>query len=372
VAGFAAGATPVEIVAGMCAGAIAVAAKAASSLAALHFARAHLEALVRGITYKDARAFERAGSTNVAVLSARGTVLMGEPEIVAVDCLGAVDRERVLSLAAGAEAISSHPFAMAVLRSARTRGIRPDPVRNATVHMGLGVTAVASTGERVVVGGRAIMLQEKIGVAVTDARVSALEAQGRSVLLVALGDRLVGVIALQDGLRPGARAAVQKLLDAGIEPVLLSGEARDTCETIGRALDIEHVRPEVHPADRGAEVRALAEGGSVVAVVGYPSGDDMALGAANVAVAMGSAGSSPGEWAVSLAGDDVRDAAFALAIPHAARDRARVAIALAAGPGFVALLAIVFGVAPLVSAPLAAFLGAVAAAVHGRDSQAAP
>jgi cation transport ATPase len=368
IAAFAANATPVEIVAAMCAGATAFAAKAAASLVGLHFARAHLQALGHGITYKDARAFERAASANIAVLSARGTVLLGEPEIVAVEPEGAFEVERVLSLAAGAETASTHPFAAAVLRAARTRGVRADHVRNATVHAGLGVTASASTGERLVVGGRAIMLEEKIGVAVVDARVSELEGQGRSVLLVALGDRIVGLIALQDGLRAGARAAVQRLLDARIEPVLLSGEARETCETLGRALDIEHVRPEVLPAERGAEVRALSEGGSVVAVIGHPAGDDAALGAADVAVAMGAAGSTPGEWAVSLAGDDVRDAALALAIPRAARDRSRAAIALGAIPGLLALLAIGFGIAPLPVAPLAALVGALAAAVHAREA----
>ena len=258
---FAAGATPAEVLAAMSAAAIAFGAKALVSIAGLHYARAHLQALGSGITYKDPRAFERAGAANIAVLSARGTVLLGEPEIVAVEPIGAGRRDaeagdegdddvaRVLSLAAGAETASTHPFAAAILRAARTRSARPDHVRNATVHAGLGVTALASTGERLVVGGRAIMLAEKIGVAVADGRVTELEAQGRSVLLVALGDRLTGLIALQDGLRAGARAAVQRLLDARIEPVLVSGEARDTCETIGRALDIEHVRPAVLPAE---------------------------------------------------------------------------------------------------------------------------
>jgi Cu+-exporting ATPase len=335
-----------------------------------------------GITYKDPRAFERAGATNIVVLSARGTVLMGEPEIVAIDPVGSAGRAsdrreaeadtsddvaRVLSLAAGAETASTHPFAAAVLRAARMRGVRADHVRNATVHAGLGVTALASTGERLVVGGRAIMLEEKIGVAAADGRVTELEAQGRSVLLVALGDRLVGLIALQDGLRAGARAAVQRLLDARIEPVLVSGEARDTCETIGRALDIEHVRPEVLPPDRGAEVRALAEGGHVVAVVGHPVGDDAALGAADVAIAMGAAGSTPGEWAVALASDDVRDAARAVTIPHEMRERVRTSIILGAAPGIVALLAIGFGVAPLATAPLAVVVGAITAAVHARN-----
>ncbi|HTB75723.1 MAG TPA: HAD family hydrolase [Polyangiaceae bacterium] len=368
------GARPVEVLAAMAAASMAFGAKALVSLVGLHFARAHLEALASGITYKDPRTFERAGSANIAVLSARGTVLLGEPEIVAVEPIGpgadAGDEEvaRVLSLAAGAETASTHPFAAAILRAARTRAARADDVRNATVHAGLGVTALASTGERLVVGGRAIMLSEKIGVAAVDGRVTDLEGQGRSVLLVALGDRLVGLISLQDGLRAGARAAVQRLLDARIEPVLLSGEARDTCETIGRALDIEHVRPAVLPADRGPEVRALGEGGSVIAVIGHAISDDAALGAADVAVAMGAAGSTPGEWAVALASDDVRDAAMALAIPHATRARVRVAMALGAIPGLVALLAVGFGVAPLAIAPLAALVGAVAVAVHARES----
>ncbi len=378
VATFATNATAVEVLAAMSAAAMAFGAKALVSLVGLHFARAHLSALESGITYKDPRAFERAGTANIAVLSARGTVLLGEPEIVAIEPIGGgvrregeasgVEEARVLSLAAGAETGSNHPIAAAILRAARARQARPDHVRNATVHAGLGVTALTSTGERLVVGGRAIMLSEKIGVAVADGRVTELEAQGRSVLLVALGDRLVGLIALQDGLRAGARAAVQRFLDARIEPVLLSGEARDTCETIGRALDIEHVRPAVLPADRGPEVRALGEGGSVVAVVGQPIGDDGALGAADVAIAMGAAGSTPGEWGVALASDDVRDAALALAIPHATRGRVRVAIALGATPGIVALLAIGFGVAPLAVAPLAALLGAVAATAHARES----
>jgi cation transport ATPase len=368
VAAFAASATVVEIVAAACAGAIAFAAKAVVSVVSLHYARGHLDALASGITYKDARAFERAASTSLAVLSARGTVLMGEPEIVAVEPVGPFEVEHVLSLAAGAETASTHPLAAAVSRAVRMRGVRPDPVRNATAHAGLGVTASASTGEKLVVGGRAMMLAEKIGVAVVESRITEMEAQGRSVLLVALADRIVGMIALQDGLRPGARAAVQRLLDARIEPVLLSGEARETCETIGRALDIDHVRPEVLAADRGVEVHALAEGGSVVAVVGHPARDDGSLAAADVAVAMGAAGSTPGEWAVALAADDVREAAMALAIPRAARDRARVAMALGLTPCGLALLAIGFGVAPLAVAPLAALAGAIAVAVHAREA----
>jgi P-type E1-E2 ATPase len=185
------------------------------------------------------------------------------------------------------------------------------------------------------------------------------------VTLVALGGKLVGLIALQDGLRSGARGAVQRLLDAGVEPVILSGEARETCETIGRAVDIDHIRPEVLPQDRAKEVRALADG-HVVAVLGHPEEDGGALGAADVPVALSAAGASPGDWAVSLASNDVRDAARALAIAVETRDRTRVAIGLGLAPGIVAALGIALGLLPLAVGPLVALAALGAAVVHAR------
>jgi Cu+-exporting ATPase len=219
----------------------------------------------------------------------------------------------------------------------------------------------------VIVCSRAFLLQERVSVAIADARATELEAQGRSVLLVALGGRLVGLLALQDGLRPGARAAVQRLHDARIEPVFLSGEARDTCETIARALDIEHVRPEILPADRGAEVRALADGGRIVAAVGHPSSDDGALGAADVAVAMTAAGAAPGEWGVALASDDVRDAALALTVPRACRERAKTAALASAAAQGISLLGVAFGAAPPALVPIAAVLAAAFALAVVRE-----
>ncbi len=366
IAGYAGGAHGPEILASACAVALAIGARAVVSVVALHHARGQLSALSHGIVYKDAAAMDAAGRAEVAVLCARGTVLMGEPEIVALEALANVDEGRVMALAAGAEAASTHPFASAILRAARTREERPENVRSATVHPGLGVTAIAASGERLVVGSRALLLQEKVSVAVADARVTELEAQGRSVLLVALAEKLIGLLALQDGLRPGARAAVQRLLDTQLEPVLLSGEARETCETIGRALDIEHIRPEVLPPERGAEVRALGEGGHVVAVLGHPATDDAALGAADVSVALGAAGSTPGEWTVSLASDDVRNAARALSLAHETRDHAKVAMVLGLAPGIIAALAVASGILPLGVAPVALLLGAIAALVHAR------
>ena len=361
-----------------CAGAFGIAAVAGVSVAAYGHARAHASAQRRGILYRDAGAFDVASRADVAVLCSRGTILLGEPELVVVEALGkeplgssgepssTLDVDRVLAVAAGAESSFTHPFASAITHAARARQVAPEPVRSAVGHSGLGVTALSSTGEPIVVGSRALLLQEKVSVALADTRASELEAQGRSVLLVALSGRLIGLLALQDGLRPGARAAVHRLHDAHIEPVLLSGEARETCETIASALEIEHVRPEVLPSNRGAEVRSLTEDGRVVAALGHASTDDGSLGAADVAVAMEAAGSTPNEWGVSLASDDVRDAALALTIARRARERALKALVIGGLAQAVGAIGVAFSVAPPALVPV---LGVIAAFLVGMDAR---
>ena len=229
----------------------ALANRAVSHIAALHVGQSVIAALKRGVVFRTADAFDRAGRVSTAAFCARGTLLLGEPEVASIEAFGTVEASAVLAFVAGTEGGASHPTAVAIQRAARARGVRPDGVRSPATQPGLGVTAIAASGQTLVVGSRGLMLRERISVALAESKITDLEAMGRTVLLVALGGKLVGLVGLQDGLRPGARAAVQHLLDAGLEPVLLSGDTRETCEALGRAVDIDHIRPEVLPADRG-------------------------------------------------------------------------------------------------------------------------
>jgi P-type E1-E2 ATPase len=363
--------TPLEVAMIACAVHAALSSPILASISATHVAWGILLGLRRGIVYKSADAWDRAGRVGVAMFCARGTLLLGEPELAELESPnGKLEPNEVLSLVAGAERSEEHPIAAALVRAARARGARPDGVRNATYHAGLGITAVSSSGEELCVGNRTLMLEQRISVAAAEGRIAELESLGRTVILVALGSRLVGLCALQDGLRPGARAAVQHLLDAQIEPVLLAGDARETCEAIGRSLDIDHIRPEVLPAERGAEVRRLIEAGMSVAVLGHAGVDEGALGAADVAVALRAAGSSPGEFGVALASDDVRDGALALALAHRTRNEARLGLGLAVVPALVGAGAIAFGLLPPAFAPIASLIGGVMAVAHARRSAA--
>ncbi|MCS6901645.1 MAG: HAD family hydrolase [Myxococcales bacterium] len=344
----------------------ALATTAVATLPCLHLLHGVLAAARHGISYRDAAAWDAAGRVASAIFLARGTLLLGEPDVVEIEPFGRYDTRQLLAWVAGAEAHQTHPIALAVQRASRARAVTPDAVRSPVVVPGLGIKSITSTGQTLLVGSRALMLEERVSIAMAEERATELEGLGRTVLLVAVGGRLAGLVALQDGLRPGARASVQHLLDSEIEPILLSGDSRETCETIGRSLDIEHIRPEILPGERAAEVHRLVESGAGVAVFGRPASDGPALGAATVAVALEAAGTSPCEWHVNLVGDDIRDGALALTLAHRARSDARSALGLAMAPGVLGTFAIIFGLLPPVFAPLAGLLGGFFAATHAR------
>jgi P-type E1-E2 ATPase len=187
-------------------------------------------------------------------------------------------------------------------------------------------------------------------------------------VLVALGGHLVGLLGLQDGLRAGARAAVQHLLDANIEPVLLTGEARKSGEALGRTIDIEHLRPEVLPLERGREVERLKSGGAQVAVIGRSPTDEIALSAASVSIALPSVGTPNLDHDVEIATNEVQRAALALSLARQCRTKALYSIGIAAGGSIATVLATVAISAPIAFAPLGCLLFVMIAAV-GTNSQ---
>jgi P-type E1-E2 ATPase len=316
----------------------------------------------RGIAFANARALDRAGRTAVAALCTHGTITEGEPEVVEIHALGEADWRALVALVAGAEAAAEeHPIARAVLRFCERRGIEPESVRRATFVPGRGVTAVSPDGEELVVGNRALLLEEGVSVAVADADAASSEARGHTVVFVGLDGRARALVTLRDEDRLGARAAVQRLIDLGAEVVLVSGDHRGTVEAIAKHLDIGHVKAELLPDEQGAAVRRLRETGGAVAVIGRAGADDGALAEADVPVVLGAAGAADSDRAVALTGDDVRDAAAALWLARATRRAAWRGTAFAVlGGGLLVTLAAVGRAAPAFAALLALGIDAYA------------
>lgn len=338
---------------------------AIATIGAASIARGVLTAAQRGIVYRDAQAWDRCARVTTAAFCARGTLLRGEPELAEVEAIGdSASAEEVIALAAGAYGAEQHPVAIALRRAARARGIVPDSVRNARTGPEHGIVAIASSGETICVGARAFLLDKRVSIASAEERLADLESSGRAVLLVARAGRLFGLLAFQDGLRAGARAAIQHLHEAHIEPVLLSADSRATCEAIGRSLDIEHLRAEIQEQERAEAVQRIKDAGATVAVIGHLPFDAAALGAADASVAMGGAGRMSADHSAALAGDDVRDAALALAVANRTRRQASQALALALAPAAFGALVVTARLLPPEYAPLALLLGTVTAVLQ--------
>jgi P-type Cu+ transporter len=321
---------------------------------------------LRGICLRSAAALDRAGRTSRVVFCDRGTLLSGELSVASIEPSGSLGESELLGLLAGAYAGVASPIASALTRSLVAQKLRADATRSPSHLPGLGVTAVASSGQALVAGTRALLLERRISVASAETRIAELEALGRSVLLVALDGRWVGLVALQAGLRSGARAATQTLLEAGVEPVLLSGEARETCRALARHIGIEHVRPEVLPHDRAAEVRRLSQAVGMLAVVGS-SIDDAALAQAPLSIDIDPRGGPLERCDIDIASGDVRDAASAIALARALHARARAALVTATAPVALGLLSLFVGL-PAWLLPVLGLLGTALAARRLNDA----
>lgn len=317
---------------------------------------AGVTAAARGIVYRDARALDAAGAVTAAALCNDGTVTEGSCSLVEVCPLGRdFGVDELVGLAAGVQLVAEpHPLALAVKRFAAERGIEPLPVRRTAYTPGRGVTALTDGGVPLVMGNRPLLLSAGVSVAVADREAQVAEASGRTSVFLAVDDRVRAVFVFHDPTRPEARAAVQQLIDQGIEVALLSGDHRTTVETLARPLDITHVKAELNAEERSAEVDRLREAGGAVAVVGHNPDDEGALAAADVPVALDAAGST-GEGPVALASEDLRDAAAALRIARVTRRATRTVLwtSLVLGSGLAA------GVAAGLLPPLAVLAVAV-------------
>jgi P-type E1-E2 ATPase len=340
----------------------------ATPLLALHRAAqwplqgAATAASARGVLFQSGGALDRAGRVNVVVMAPHRTLTEGKPELLDWLSFGDYEAKTLLALAAGAElSAGDHPIGRAIVRYADKRGIAPREMRRALMVQGRGLIGTGPDGEEIIIGSRRLLLDQGVSVATADAYAARAEAAGRTAVFMAVSGHVRAVFALQDHLRPGARAAVQRFFDLGIEVVLLTGDQRGPVEQLAAGFDIAHIKCELSPDERAHEVRSLREAGGPVAVIGYPSDDAPSLAAADVAIALGATGGSGVDNAIALLSEDLRDAAAALWIARAAQASARGSLRIAS-TAFVVLIS--FAAAGWITAGVSALVALLVDA-HG-------
>jgi heavy metal translocating P-type ATPase len=238
----------------------------------------------RGILMRTGEAFQGFRLVNQIVLDKTGTLTEGHPIIRETEAVSGNDQE-LLALAAAAEASSEHPLAQAVIAAAFSRGITPPSVDSFEALPGKGVSAWIGRGE-VLVGNPRFLADRGINLDQLRARIEKLEAAGRTVIVVARDRHLLGILALGDTLRPDAAQAVATLREAGLKPILVTGDNERAARWVARETGIADVHAGILPQDKAAIVRRLQADGRV-AMVGDGINDAPALMQADVGIAMG-------------------------------------------------------------------------------------
>ncbi len=248
-----------------------------------------------GILIKGGEFLETSAKISAVAVDKTGTLTEGRPQLTDVVVLdSALERAEVLRWAAAAEAGSEHPLARPIVEAAQADGVGQHGLSGTVTPVpGKGVVSDVD-GRRVLIGNPPLLVQYGVvddGSAAQAAEV--LAAEGKTPMIVAVDDRVIGVVAVADKLRRDAPEMVARLHRAGIEKVvMLTGDTRMVAEAIGNATGIDEIQASLLPEDKLDAIVRLQRDGHTIAMVGDGVNDAPALATADIGVAMGAAGSA--------------------------------------------------------------------------------
>ena len=268
-----------------------------------------------GILIKSGEALETAHNIKSVVLDKTGTLTQGKPVVTDVET--ALSENAFLKIAAGLERGSEHPLAEAILEYAKAKGIEGEKTEEFLSVPGQGVKGKIN-GRWYFAGNSRMMKEQGIAPGAYEKRLEALADEGKTPMIFAEENRIIGILSVADVVKPTSRQAVKQMKELGIQVVMLTGDNKRTAEAIRKKLDIDTVIAEVMPQDKEREIARLQEQGKTVAMIGDGVNDAPALARADVGMAIGAGTDVAIESAdVVLMKNDLLDAVTAIRLSKA-------------------------------------------------------
>lgn len=263
-----------------------------------------------GVLLRSGEYVEKARKLTTVVFDKTGTLTKGEPSVTDIKTYNTYTEEQALHFAGAAEKGSEHPLAEAILNTAEKFNVKIPETEGFEALPGRGVKCTVE-GKKVLLGNRKLMQEQNVTTDVLENDHSALETQGKTVMILAIEGVAAGLIAAMDTVKESAAEAIVQLKGMNLEVVMLTGDNERTAKAIAQQLGITQVIANVLPWQKVDTIKKLQSKGKVVAMVGDGINDAPALAQADIGIAIGSGTDIAKETGgIVLIRDDLRDVAL--------------------------------------------------------------
>ncbi|MSR76493.1 MAG: copper-translocating P-type ATPase [Candidatus Ryanbacteria bacterium] len=256
-----------------------------------------------GILIKDAATLEKLHKVDTVIVDKTGTITIGKPTLVDIQNLSNLKDEELVSILASLEKKSEHPIAHAIVNYAQEKNLAVEDVSNFEGIQGKGLKGTIKSVEYFV--GNAKLMKE-LGVAFDASKIEQFTAQGKTPVILATKEKVLGFVMVADEIKPESKQAVANLHKLGIKVVMLTGDDERAAKYMASLVGIDDVVAHVLPQDKLAKIKELQSQGRIVAMAGDGVNDAPALAQADVGIAMGTGTDVAIESAgITLLGGDI-------------------------------------------------------------------
>ncbi len=263
-----------------------------------------------GVLLRSGEYVEKARKLTTVVFDKTGTLTKGDPSVTDIKTYNSYTRQDALKFAGAAEKGSEHPLAEAILKKVAEEKISLKAADQFEAIPGRGIQCSVE-GKRVFLGNRKLMQEQNISIADEEIEFAALEAEGKTIMILAVDGKVAGAVAAMDTVKESAAPAVELLKSMNLEVAMLTGDNEITAQAIAKQLGITLIIANVLPWQKEEEIKKLQRQGKVVAMVGDGINDAPALAQADIGIAIGSGTDIAKETGgIVLIRDDLRDVAL--------------------------------------------------------------